>query len=82
VSDPLPPLGENFSRELKRTGLTTTQAAYHLDVSERQVRRWMTGTSSPSWQNLLAWARLFDRTADWFYAWHDEDDREPNGAAA
>lgn len=70
---PAPPLGDNLRDELARTGLTTTEAAFKLGVSERQVRRWMSGESIPTWQSLTAWSELFGRAQAWFYAEHETE---------
>lgn len=74
-----PPIAANLRAELARTRLTIDEVARQLEVSERQVRRWRNGETTPSWPSLCGLARVFDRDPSFFYA---ANAAEPQEAAA
>ena len=53
-------IGERLKTARELAGLTQTQVAERLNVSEMTVYRWETGRFEPSFAKLQALARLFD----------------------
>lgn len=56
---------------MARAGVTSTELARALGVSERQVTRWR-GGQHPRYATVADIARYFGRPTGWFYTHHDE----------
>lgn len=46
--------------KIKELGITYTEFAYHLGVTEQSVRLWLNGKRRPSMSTLVAMQRFFD----------------------
>lgn len=66
------PFSTNLRVEMDRTGVTNSELARGLGVTERQITRWRGGTMPRSYATVAAIARYFGRSTEWFYTDHEK----------
>lgn len=66
------PVPRNLIAEMDRTGVTNTELARALGVSERQITRWRGGVVPRDYDRISAMARYFGRSTEWFFSHHKQ----------
>ena len=61
---------------MARVGVTNTELAHGLGVSERQITNWR-GGATPRYRFLERIARYFGREPEWFYVDRSDSEQAP-----
>lgn len=74
-------VASNIRAAMEEEGLTTAALAQRLEDHERQVTRWRTGETVPTFENLTKLAFELGREPGWFYLDHSPAEDSERAAA-